>query len=373
MKTTFAVSALTAAISASAIAADTEWEFTFEGSMDAYTSIDIANHVNKDVALDDDDDEQEGWDLELDMAITNGPLSAGFYIDAGDEQDGEAVLELDDITVTDGKLTFGQVGSLMSTDDYLDIEDTPIAEVVIEKDSVDEVLGVDAGFTYEVTEGLLVQLQGSNFNSADDAHYYGLAAQYAGDMDALSYVVEAEYVTDDAKGDNLPYLFSGAGATYSIDSVTAKGYVNYFGFEGDLKFQYGIHAETTVAAATLELLYIEPNSEEKNDQEVELSASYPLTDEFTVSAGYTYTTASDGDEVTSGVEWAKDALTASADVTFSDFDAKHQDPILVELETTYTSELGVEYYAQYDIQASDTEAGVTSETNIVTLGARYAF
>ncbi|MEJ2041725.1 MAG: hypothetical protein P8X74_01620 [Reinekea sp.] len=387
MKAIFAVSALAAAISTSAIAADTEWEVEFKGSMEAQSAWDFTDGIAKDVLLVSDDDEQEGWDLELDMSITNGPLSGGFYIDAGDEQGGEAVLNLDDIVVTEGKLSFGQVGSLMSTDDYLDIGSTSIGDIAVDNNSFDEAYGIDAGFKYEVVDGFTVQIQGAG-QTKDVDHdndpatpdisvnvpVYGAAAQYAGEAGALSYVVEGEFGGEDvySKDGADPYIFAGTGVTYSSDVVTAMAYLNYSG-KDSRALQYGVSLEATVAGATLSTLYIEPSAEVDDDEELELSVAYAATDAITVSAGYIYTMLSDaGDEVSAGLAWEQDAMAASADLTFSDFDAKTADPVLVELEVSYTSEMEVKYYTDFNYQPEEAKADVAEKIELI-FGASYSF
>lgn len=395
MKAIFAVSALAAAISAQAIAADTEATTTFSGSVDAQFVYDLEAET-KDVTLVEDEDSGEGFDLQMDVAVVNGPFSGTIGLEASDDLGGAddtvgAAVSFDDFVITDGKVTFGQVGSLMATDAYI-TDETPSAGTGLETGTAD----VTAGFTYMVMEGLHVQLQNSkgseeaiaaganaasgavegdpNYVTYENFTSYGVAAKYEGEMDALSYVVEGEINgSDDAPDDADPATFVGLGVTYTTDMITAMAsFNNYGGSDKINELQAKVSAD--VAGASVSVGYYEPNLDADNDDEVQLEASYDVTEAIGVSAGYIFTTAEKaGDEVTAGVSYAQDSLEASADVTLADFDADDADPMLIELNVTYTSESGVAYYADYANQADEAAAGVAAATNKVTLGAKYAF
>ena len=106
---------------------------------------------------------------------------------------------------------------------------------------------------------------------------------------------------------------------------------------------------------------------------MELDASYAVSDEISVSAGYWFTTAEDaGDKVEAGVAYTAGMLSASADVTLEEFDAEAAKPVLIDLNVTYTLESGVAFYGDYSMQAEDADSA-TVEKSMLTLGARYAF
>jgi len=87
MKAIFAVTALAAAISGQALAADTEATTTFTGSMDINFTYDMQpDDATYDIDQVNDDDDGEGYDIQMDVAVTNGPLSASIGIEA-DEWD----------------------------------------------------------------------------------------------------------------------------------------------------------------------------------------------------------------------------------------------------------------------------------------------
>lgn len=351
MKAIFAVSALAAAISAQAMAADTEATTTFSGAMDAQFVLDLANDPSTyDVDLNDNDD-NDGYFVSMETEIKNGPFSASLGLTA--EEDEDAAITVGDIVVTDGALSFGQVGNLMSTDEYTgDMAAAGTADV-------------DVAFKYAVAEGATVQLQGEE-NDAGTA--VGLAGQYTGEAGAVSYTAEAE-MTASAIGADLdmdPPYFAGVGVTYTSDMVTVMAALNATGDSaGNSVLEYAVSASSTVAGATIDVAWTDVNTDVESDEVATVSVSYAV-DAITVSAGYEFTTAeSTGDEVTAGVAWAEDALSASADVTISNFDADEADDLLTELNVTYTSEAGVEYYADYTLQGEG--------TNELALGAKYSF
>jgi hypothetical protein len=370
MKAIFAVSALAAAISAQAIAADTEATTTFSGSMDAAFSVDLANDATKNVALVEDDDDGEGYEIDMEIAVVNGPFSGSVGIEAydndldGDQSLGDNVkVTVGDLTVTDGKLTFGQVGNLMSTDEY--------AGEMAEAGTA----GVLAGFKYMVMEGMHVQLQNNEAATNAYGSSFGLAAQYTGEADALAYTVEGEFSGSDGAPDSAdPSTFVGAAATYTADMFTLDAAVNNYGASTKIT-EVAVGVSTEVAGATASVVVTDTDlaSEVTEDSLfVDADVSYAI-DAVTVSAGYFFTSVEEaGDEVTAGVAWEQDALSASADITLAEFDAENAKPLLTELNVTYTSEAGVAYYADYALQAEDTDSA-TAEKNMLTLGARYSF
>jgi hypothetical protein len=368
MKAIFAVTALAAAISGQALAADTEATTTFTGSMDTAFTVDLANEANKDVALVEDDDDGAGYEITMNIDVVNGPFSGSIGLEATDngldndnDLGDDVAVTVGDLMVTEGKLTFGQVGNLMSTDEY--------AHEMAEAGTAD----VTAGFKYAVAEGVTVQLQNHQPASTGYGSSYGVAAQYMGSADALSYVVEGEFSGSDGAPDGSdPATFVGAGVTYAADAFTVMAALNNYGATNKIT-EYALSVESTLAGATVSAAWTDVNTDVEKDEVLELNASYAVSEEISVSAGYWMTMAeSAGDEVTAGVAYAAGMWSASADMTLAEFDADNAKPVEIDLNVTYTAESGVEFYGDYGMQAEDT-ASTTTEKSMLALGARYSF
>jgi hypothetical protein len=366
MKAIFAVSALAAAISAQAIAADTEATTTFSGGMDLYFVYDMESDVTAPVALDshydvDQTEDDYNYGIAMEVEVVNGPFSGSIGIES---DEGTTAITVGDLIVSEGKVSFGQVGSLVATDAYVDgtvamSDDTDEATHVLE-------LGDEIGFRYMVAEGANVQLGGFEDNEAGGGSVV-LSGAYAGEADALSYAVDAQ-VGSSAAGAELelePSIYAGAGVTYTADVATVTAGLNFRSDDGESAMEYAVDVQSTLAGLTVGAGYWEPNSELDDNEEAVVEVAYAI-DAITVSAGYTFTTLADaGDEVTAGVAWAQDALEASADFTVGNFDAEEADELLTELNVTYTTESGIAYTADYTLQSDI--------SNELKLGANYSF
>lgn len=354
MKAIFAVTALAAAISGQALAADTESSTSFTGTMDAQFILNLQPDVaTYDVDLNDDGDDNEGYEITMSTAVTNGPFSGSVGITT---REGASAFDIGDIVVTDGMLSFGQVGSLMNTDQYTD---------GVEDDMAETKLDVDVAFRYAVSDSFKVQLQGLD----DDAGTAtGLAAAYTGSADALSFAVEGEmYASGPGSDAGLdPKIFAGAGVTYAIDAATVKAVFNYTGdTAGNTVIEYVASVSTTMAGATLFAAYQEKNTDVDDDESAKVEVSY-AAGAFTPSAGYMLTTLADaGDEVFGKIAYSADNLDASAKLVMGNFDAATADEALIELRVSTKSEVGVTYYGEYDMQKD--------AKNQLTVGAKYAF
>ena len=375
MKAIFAVTALAAAISGQALAADTETTTTFTGAMDARVVYNMAESTegttvldsSYDVDLVDEDDFLYG--ISMEVAVINGPFSGSVGIES--DEDTTATVTIGDLVVTDGKLSFGQVGGLMATDEYIDEQFGMV-------DGDDKEDGI--GFRYAVAEGITVQL-GSDESSTDDGDdtndFTGViaSAQYMGASGPLAYVVEGQTMSSAAISENDldAGTFIGAALTYSADMMTVMAAVNVSNLDLDTGVptdtsdtDYVIEANTTVAGATLTAAYIEPSTENTvDDEKMFAGVSYAL-DAITLSAGYELTTLeSMGDEVTAGLGYTAGMMSYSADVTLSNFDADEADDMMIELNATYAADSGVEYYADYAMKGD--------AVSNVMVGGRYSF
>ncbi len=137
MKAIFAVSALAAAISAQAIAADTEATTTYTGGVKVEFTHDLDASQGDGPNINGDDTKLEGS-----VSVANGPFSGTLKFTDGDE------VEVSDLKVDNGTLSFGDIGSIVTTEAPVDgmSEDTDYA--------------VDAAFRYTNADmGLKVQFE----------------------------------------------------------------------------------------------------------------------------------------------------------------------------------------------------------------------
>jgi hypothetical protein len=353
MKAIFAVSALAAAISAQALAADTEATTSFTGAMDAQFILNMQPDVaTYDVDLKEDD---YNYGISIDTAVVNGPFSGSIGLKS---DEGTNSIEVGDLVVTDGMLSFGQVGSLMNTDQYLGS---------INEDMTESKLDVDVAFRYTISDEFKVQLQGLN----DDAGTAtGFAAAYKAEAGALAYAVEAEaYVSGPgADADLDPSLFAGAGVTYTSDVVKVLAALNYSqtaAVDAVATTEYAVAAESTVGPATVKASFQDFSTDVEKDEiaKVEVATTF---DAITTSAGYKLTMAEEaGDELWAKAAYAADSYNASAKVILGEFDADPAAEPKIELRADTTSDAGVTYYAEFDFQ--------TDSANQLTLGAKYSF
>ena len=410
-----AITALALAISAQANAAaheggSTETEWSFTGSMEFLTVVDMAaGAVNRDgdatdtvidVELDEEDDFDEGaagdaWGLETTLSVVHGPFSGGFIL-TGDDQAGVNV-ELDDIVITDGAISFGQTGSLVDlTHEYAyDMDDSADSAAARSE-------GRDVGAALRYTmEGLKVQVEGSNRQDASggavvtgidattnpngtDSSDFGVGAQYTGEADALSYVAEAQFRTSSLGGDDdSPYTYFGAGATYTMDMVTAKFGLNTYSVttgadaHDDSILEYGFELNATpidALAVYLKGQDIDSGSTFTDDLMKLLGGAAYTVDVLTFTGEYLFTDADNGDEVFAEVAYASGMIGAYGSVTLANIDADTADAPLIEAGVSYTQENGVKYAADYDLRAEETGATVNQgEINNIRLTAAYAF
>ncbi|WP_127556591.1 hypothetical protein [Saccharospirillum alexandrii] len=410
-----AVSALALAISAQANAAahegmatETEWSFT--GSMEFLTVVDMAaGAVNRDgdatdtvidVELDEEDDFDEGaagdaWGLETTLSVVHGPFSGGFILTGDDESD--VSVELDDLVVTDGAISFGQTGSLVDeTHEYAyDMDDSGDSAAARSE-------GRDVGAALRYTmEGLKVQVEGSNRKDASgdgvvtgidatgangtDSSDFGVAAQYMGEADALSYVAEAQFRTSSLGGDDdSPYTYFGVGATYTMDIVTAKFGLNQYSVttsadaHDDAILEYGFELTATPIDALS--VYLKGQDLDSGDVVTEeamklLAGAAYTVDTLTFTGEYLFTDAEEvGDEIFAEVAYASGMIGAYGSVTLANIDAETGDAPLIEAGVSYTQENGVKYAADYDLRAEETDATINqAEINRFRLTAAYAF
>lgn len=381
-----AVSALALAISAQANAAaheggatETEWSFT--GSMEAVYVVDMKSvdangdeATVMDVDLDeggdfDDVDPGDAWGLEAELSIVHGPFSSGLIFTADDENDVDVVA--DDIVITDGAISFGQVGSLIDTHEYTYDMD----------EGGSEGADVEAGIRYTM-DNLKVQVEGLNdtddidttdtIGSGTEGTQYGIGAQYTGEADALSYIIDGQFrASSQAPDGSDAFTYVGAGVTYTTDMVTVAAALNNFG-QSDKVTEYGF----SVTATPVEnlSLYVKGmdhdaadtfETDATNSMEVLAGASY-TAGMITVTGEYLFTAVeSGGDEVFGEVVYTDGPLSAYGDVTLANIDADEADDAQIGFGVSYTQDNGVVYAADYDMQGD--------VQSLLVLSAAYAF
>ncbi|GGX55230.1 hypothetical protein [Saccharospirillum salsuginis] len=393
-----AVTALAAAISAQANAAahggDTETTFSYTGSMEAIYVIDMENNLFNadaeeagtvmDMDLDEGDDFDsatagEAWGLEMGVDVVHGPFSGSLQLRTND---GTVEVDAGDIVITDGAISFGQTGSLVETHEYAyDMGDS-------NDDFNGNSEGKDVGAAIRYTmDGLAVQVEGEN-SDADAEGYeidqtadFGVGAKYSGEADALSYVADFQYRASSLGGeDDAAFIYVGAGATYTMDMVTASVGVNRYTFDGTdandtAAVEYGFELTATPIDALSVYLkgqdFDATNEVEdpdaNNDDSMKLLAGASYTaGMITVTGEYTYTAVEEaGDEFFGEVVYTDGPLSAYGDITLGDLDADESADPQIGAGVSYTKDNGVKYAADYDTQA-DVE-------NVLKLSAAYAF
>jgi len=442
-----AISALAAAISAQAHAeGDTEFSWTATGSMEAVFVYDFEGET-KDVDLDEEDDFDsqtagEAWGIEVTNTVVHGPFSANIVFTADDASgdtdtaDDNVSVAIEDLVVTDGAFSFGQLDSLVDAtpayvydmDDSEDLSaDDGIVAAYMEgqgatQAQIDAVLaafgdldeGADVGAAIRYTMGdLKVQIEGQNdYLVQEDTGFgdfgaetegtvtdYGVAASYGGSMDALSYVVEAQVrASDDAVDSADPYTYLGAGATYAMDMVEVAAAVNRWSIpdltsangveEGkkDAILEYGFSVTVTpIEAASL---YVKGRDIDAGNTMEDIDDSAPqfadtakflfggtyTVQQLTFTGEYTFTTLEEqGDEVLVEVAYADGPIGGYVSVELENFDADTANAPLFEAGVSYTQDNGVMYAADYDFRAEEEDAIDSAAINTLKLGASYAF
>ena len=381
-----AITALALAISAQANAAaheggSTETEWSFTGSMEAVYLIDLKGTDSNgdeatvmDVDLDEEDDFDsgvagDGWGLEANMSIVHGPFSSGLIFTA--DGTNTVAVEADDIVITDGAISFGQVGSVITTHEYTyDMDDSTALG------DVDEGAPVDAAIRYTMDD-LKVQVEGQN-DSTTPATDYGIGVAYEGSADAISYVADANVrVSDQSPDDADAYTYVGAGVTYTADMFTASAAFNTYNApttaaqvasgEKEAFSEYGFELTTTPVENLSAYLKGQDLDAGNDTDSMQLLAGVSYTaGMITVTGEYLYTAAeSTGDEIFGEVVYTDGPLSAYGDVTLGNIDADTADDAQIGAGVSYTKDNGVKYAADYDMQG-DTQSEFK-------LSAAYAF
>jgi hypothetical protein len=422
MKAIFAVSALAAAISAQAIAADTEATTTFSGEINYNTWFDLEAE-NRFMTVVDGEDETE---LDMSISVANGGFSGSLSYDAHDDD-----WSIGDLQYSEGAFLFGQgVGSIVSTE----------ASVGNMSDDVD----YDAGdaFRYTSDFGLTVQAEAGNtyfdngnddddevvFNGANagatatgadnTASDLGIAVAYMADLDVATVTVDAQYreaVSATDGNDTMIRPYVGAKVVASpVDMVTVTAGATMGGAQTDKVLKddqgganttsYGVQADVTVMEGVTAMAYYSANVRDGvTDNEAKVSATATFAP-LTVTASHAIqleaetatteasATLSQDFEVADGVvanahaeaSWETDTdvdWSAGADVTYAisemmsayaGYEVNNAgDDSELTAGVIYTTEGGAEMKAAYRNASADYDDDGIEHT--VKLSASYSF
>lgn len=386
-----AISALAAAISAQAHAeGDTEFTWNATGSMSYIFIADLENE-RKDVDLNEDGDFDsgdagDGFGIELNLGFAHGPLSGQIEFLSDDSNDDTDVrVQLENLKVTEGAFSFGMIDELTSTHEYTyDMGDSnDVTELAAVANNIgSEGADSKAALRYSMN-GLSVQLEGANGDSeagavAEDTAGgletdYGVSAEYAGTADALEYVVQGQVrASDDDQAGDDPYIFLGAGVTYSADMFEVKVGVNNYGTDTKVT---EVGYEVTVTPIDALSVYAKGVNFDVAEELV-LDYNYLFGAAYTVgvltfTAEYELNEGEDAtaDDVVMGeIAYAEGAISGygSVEMTAIESSDVDSDP-LFEAGVAYTTDSGIKYAADYDFQSGD------AAQNDITFSANYAF
>lgn len=378
MKAIFAVSALAAAISAQAIAADTEATTTFTGAISYETTFDI-DAEDRSMSVGDES-------LAASIAVKNGGFSGTLSIDEeGDTDEGEGFNEItvSDLQYQEGPFLFGQgIGSIVSTAGAVGTMSTNT-----DYDAAD-------GFRYTNEDmGLKVQLEAGDTDIDEDgdtdnslATDFGLAAAYMADLDVATVTVDAQYreANSATKGaDTMTRPYVGAKVEASpIDMLTVTAGVT-MGGEGVDKFleddegganttSYGVRGDVTVMEGLTAYAYYSDNLRDGvADNEAKVGAEFVLAP-LTLSASHAMqleaeTATTEAAAVLSQDFAVSDALTVNAHAKATwetDTDVVWE----AGADATYAVSAMVSAYAGYELIESGDESEATAGVVYTTEG-----
>jgi len=395
--TGFAITALAAAISGQAMAADTEHSWTFEGEIEV-SSV-LVDTIGDAVAVDSATGERNTGSAEELMGtitVTNGGFEGTITLENG-------AIATDAVSYTEGAISFGDIGSVVTTEGY-------IANM-----SDDLAYTADSAFRF-TQDGMKVQAFGgatyagdvSDFADADFAGElayvdFGMGASYAGEADSMSYVVDFQYAEqgmdigadNQTVGDNTPDvddtaldMYYGVGVTSAVSDELSASVAYTSGINA--LTSYGVRADYTADSMTAYGSYINDSADANTiyvggtfvSGAVTAYADYVLDGDITVGATY----AGEADAVsynamfeyvmpsvgTSTMAYGVDAAYAVSDMmsATAEYRMDHAELTRMAAGVAYTTEGGavmaVDYVAD---QGWDGEAAVDA----VTASASYSF
>jgi len=344
--TGFAITALAAAISGQAMA---EAEFSYSGEINVNSTFDLLNDTRTNYIDDSDDD---FYELSMDIAVSNGPFSGTISIvedDAEITSDGSTIVTVGDLMVEDGAISFGQIGSVVATDDLIDAL-TDEAE-----DGLSYAVSGAARYT-DAEMGLMVQGEGDSATG----QRFGFAANLTQEIDMGTVYAEAQY-REDFTNTALD-TFIGAGAVLNV----AEGVEVTAVYQSATTSAYGVGVVYTMDAMSFNASYGEPNADVADDEVIMVGGSL-TADMLTFSGSYKMVADTTGD-VEVDVDYANDNISANAGYAMSL--VAGNDTTAIDLSVTMTAESGVEYKAAYD---QNTDNAGADSVQALTVSAAYSF
>ena len=323
----FAVTGLALAISGQAMAAETTTEWTWEGEVVFSADLMNNNTASEKMYMKQGTVGERGAngdtdaDISVEVAVANGGFSGTIALGAGSTKTfnrymtqtefdayilakgipetyanyvsgnsavvpmktqtvgGSPEITISDLMYEEGALSFGDIGSMNSTEGYIDGM------------SVDQAYSVDRALRYTMDNGFAVQAFGGVSYESDDSSYatlafvdMGVAVAYTGEFEGGSFAVDVEYaetteptygtdldgvgyvngVTADAAADKSLPIYTGVGVTFDVSDAVAvsAAYTKGLGLVGtDLeeKGSMGVRADYTADAITAYAQWIDAN------------------------------------------------------------------------------------------------------------------
>lgn len=404
MKAIFAVSALAAAISAQAIAADTEATTTFTGEVNVGSVMDLlAEDRYHEITTEGDD----GYFLDMNVAVKNGGFEGAIAFESDDN--GDIAASIGDLTYTEGAIMFGDIDSIVTTSASVD-EMAESTDYAVEK-----------GFRYTNDDlGIKLQAERGDTNLDTDADGdvddddaeggegetdFGLAAAYMGDYDVATVHADLQYRESQLTGENdgnTP-LYAGlkvVATPVEMLTVTA-GYTTGHSIANDGTFydtsvnSYGVRADVAVVEGVTAFGYYSQIDDADAQMMVGAAAEYSpvlveveydidaesvwgkvsLSEEVEVSAGLMVGAYAEAEYVTDAdITWVAGANTSYAITEMlkasASFDVDSDSESLLKAGLAYTTEGGAALTADYE---NESEAWDEGESHKITAKASYSF
>lgn len=375
--TGFAVTALAAAISGQAMA-EAETTFSYSGEINVHTVMDLENSTRLNSIKDDTDGDQDAFELTLQADVVHGPFSGNIVIEDVDNdggaygdpgyQDGTVTVSINDLMVEEGNISFGQIGSVVATDDLLDlVTDEENGGMSYDVDGAlrytDAEMGLKVQIEGDKASGAVADLVGADADTAGAANVFGVAAALAQDIGMGTVYAEAQYEEGfNSLGENTAKdTFVGVGAELMPTeelTVTAA-----YQMLGDAS-AYGVRADYTMGDMAFYGSYGEPDADVADDEVILVGGSM-TADMLTFSGSYRMISDAEAYLATE-VAYANDNIGAYAGYETDLADGV--DYVWMGAGVSMTSESGVVYAADYENE--DDAGAITSE---IDFSASYSF
>lgn len=364
----FAVSALTLAIAGTA-AAQTTANVSYSGSVKVQTVIDLENETRNVSRVDNND----WWHLNARWNIVNGPFSGSIRV--GQHEDNPIRIDLIDLKVVEGPISFGQVGRVT---DSAGVYENITAEVdgnvgagniTISQYDKDENtrFGVDQAIRYtESSLGLKVQLESAGAASTNFGVGVGINNQVT---DGVVVKADFQYREAPVGGVNDGETAFGASVEATFGSTVVKAaYRNKSDLTDGLETAAGrsafaVHANVGVTDdISVYAIVVDAELEADDTLIVKAGASMGI-DAITVEGSYETFAHAVGDGVVKAkVSWAEGAIGAYGEVDYNL--ALDDDALGLKVGGSFTTESTIKYGADWEL---------LNKGNVLTAYAQYKF